>query len=87
MFFIFAMGPSEPMIPLLSYPAAQHSLFGVICMIIVYIASTVATMVLMVILGLYGISFFKTIRVERYVHALGGLTILICGCGMVFLGW
>jgi len=87
MFFIFAMGPSEPMIPLLSYPAAQHSLFGVISMVIVYIAATVATMVLMVILGLYGISFFKTSKIERYVHALGGLTILICGCGMVFLGW
>lgn len=87
MFFIFAMGPSEPMIPLLSYPAAQHSLLGIICMIIVYIAATVATMVLMVVLGLYGISFFNTGRAERYVHALGGLAILICGCGMVFLGW
>ena len=56
-------------------------------MIIVYITATVATMLLMVILGLYGIALFKTAKVERYVHALGGLTILICGCGMVFLGW
>ena len=29
MFFIFAMGPSEPMIPLLSYPAAKQSLVGI----------------------------------------------------------
>ncbi|MBW4891841.1 hypothetical protein KXQ82_19095 [Mucilaginibacter sp. HMF5004] len=87
MFFIFAMGPSEPMIPLLSYPAAQHSLFGITSLIIVYITATVATMVLMVILGLYGIEFFKIGKAERYVHALGGLTILICGIGMVFLGW
>jgi sulfite exporter TauE/SafE len=87
MFFIFAMGPSEPMIPLLSYPAAQHSLFGITSLILVYIFFSVSTMVLMVILGLYGISFFKTGKVERYVHALGGLTILICGIGMVFMGW
>jgi sulfite exporter TauE/SafE len=87
MFFIFAMGPSEPMIPLLSYPAAQHSLLGITSLIIVYIAATVATMVLMVILGLYGIALFKTTKAERYVHALGGLTILVCGIGMVFLGW
>jgi len=87
MFFIFAMGPSEPMIPLLSYPAAQHAWWGITAMIIVYIIATVATMVLMVTLGLYGISFFKTTKIERYVHAIGGLVILICGCGMVFLGW
>lgn len=87
MFFIFAMGPSEPMIPLLSYPAAQHSWVGITAMIVVYIIATVATMVLMVILGLYGISLFKTAKIERYVHAIGGLVILICGCGMVFLGW
>lgn len=87
MFFIFAMGPSEPMIPLLSYPAAKQSLFGVTSLIIVYVFFTVITMVVMVVLGLYGIAFFKVEKVERYVHALGGLTILICGVGMVFLGW
>ncbi|OCX54443.1 hypothetical protein BEL04_09380 [Mucilaginibacter sp. PPCGB 2223] len=87
MFFIFAMGPSEPMIPLLSYPAAQHSWIGITAMITVYIIATVATMVLMVILGLYGIAFFRTSKIERYVHAIGGAVILICGCGMVFLGW
>jgi sulfite exporter TauE/SafE len=87
MFFIFAMGPSEPMIPLLSYPAAQHSWTGITAMIVVYVIATVATMVLMVTLGLYGIAFFKTSKLERYVHAIGGIVILICGCGMVFLGW
>jgi sulfite exporter TauE/SafE len=87
MFFIFAMGPSEPMIPLLSYPAAKNSLLGISSLIIVYVFSTVLTMVVMVILGFYGIAYFKAGKVERYVHALGGLTILICGIGMVFMGW
>jgi len=87
MFFIFAMGPSEPMIPLLSYPAAKSSLIGITALIIVYVFFTVLTMVVMVILGFYGISYFKAGKIERYIHALGGLTILICGCGMVFMGW
>jgi sulfite exporter TauE/SafE len=87
MFFIFAMGPSEPMIPLLSYPAARQSIFGITSLIIVYMFFTVITMVVMVILGLYGIAFFKSGKIERYVHALGGFTILICGIGMVFIGW
>jgi len=60
---------------------------GVASLIIVYVMATVATMVVMVVLGLYGIQFFKSGKIERYVHALGGLTILICGIGMVFLGW
>jgi hypothetical protein len=41
----------------------------------------------MVILGYMGIAFVKTEKLERYVHALGGLTIFICGAGMLFLGW
>lgn len=87
MFFIFAMGPSEPMIPLLSYPAAKQSLLGITALIVVYVFFTVATMVAMVVLSLYGIAFFKAGKLERYVHALGGVTILICGIGMVFMGW
>jgi hypothetical protein len=48
---------------------------------------TLVTMVVMVMLGYYGYSFLKTDKLERYVHALGGGTILICGIGMVFLQW
>jgi hypothetical protein len=44
-------------------------------------------MVAMVVLGFTGIAFVKTERLERYVHALGGLTIFVCGAGMLFMGW
>jgi Na+/proline symporter len=45
-------------------------------------------MIVMVILGYYGLSFMKkTDKLERYVHALGGLTLFICGAGMVFMDW
>ena len=87
MFLIFLLGPCEPMIPLLSFPAAQNSVQGMIILISVYSFFTLATMIGMVVLGYYGFSFFKTPRLERYMHALGGVTIFICGAGMVFMGW
>lgn len=87
MFLIFVLGPCEPMIPLLYFPAAKSSWFTMLLLIIVYTVCTLATMVLMVISGFYGFSFLKTEKLERYVHALGGMTIFICGAGMVLMGW
>ena len=58
-----------------------------VLLIAVYTLVTLATMICMVVLGYYGIAFVKTEKLERYVHALGGLTIFICGAGMVFMGW
>jgi hypothetical protein len=41
----------------------------------------------MVLMGCYGYSIIKTDWLERYVHAIGGVIITICGVGIVFLGW
>ena len=87
MFIIFVLGPCEPMIPLLYYPAARSSLYGMFLLIIVYTAFTLVTMVLMVTMGYYGFSLLKTNRLERHMHALGGFTIFTCGAGMVLMGW
>jgi sulfite exporter TauE/SafE len=87
MFLIFLLGPCEPMIPLLYFPAAKNSWNGMLILIIVYTFFTLITMLLMVCLGFYGFSFLKTEKLERYMHALGGLTIFICGAGMVFMEW
>jgi hypothetical protein len=87
MFIIFLLGPCEPMIPLLYFPAAKNSLSAMLLLIVVYTIFTLATMIAMVALGYYGISFVKTNKLERYMHALGGVTIFICGLGMVFMEW
>lgn len=87
MFIIFILGPCEPMIPLLYFPAAKNSWGGMVILITIYTAFTLFTMVTMVVLGYLGIAFVKTEKLERYMHALGGLTIFICGAGMLFLGW
>lgn len=87
MFLIFLLGPCEPMIPLLSFPAAKYSFDNMLLLIFVYTIFTLLTMVVMVGLGFYGISIFKTEKMEKYMHALGGATIFVCGAGMVFLEW
>lgn len=87
MFIIFLLGPCEPMIPLLYYPAAQNSWGGMVALILLYTAVTLATMISIVVMGYYGLGFIKTEKLERYMHAIGGFTILICGVGMVFMGW
>jgi len=87
MFLIFVLGPCEPMIPLLYFPAAKNSAVGMMLLIMVYTLFTLAVMVLMVVLGYYGFAFFKTEKLEKYIHALSGITIFVCGAGIVFLGW
>jgi len=87
MFIIFLLGPCEPMIPLLYFPAAQHSWFGMGVLIAIYTFITLLTMVLLVTFGYFGTLFVKTEKLERYVHALGGVTIFICGAGMLWMGW
>ena len=87
MFIVFVLGPCEPLIPLLSFPAAKHSLYGITLLVSVFTFFTLITMITMVLFGYYGISFFSSIRVEKYVHVLAGSTIIICGAGMLFMGW
>lgn len=87
LFAIFVMGPSEPLIPLLFYSGARRSVTEIIVLISVFTISTVLTMLGMVMIGLYGINSLNTARLERYMHAIGGAVVTLCGAGMTFLGW
>lgn len=49
--------------------------------------TTVSTMIIVVSLLYYGFKFIKTDWLEKYVTPISGLSIAICGIGMVFLGW
>ncbi len=87
MFIVFVLGPCEPMIPLLYFPAAQHSWWGMKVLILLYGFVTLLTMVMMVLLGYFGLLIPKSFFAEKYVHVLAGITILICGVGMLWLSW
>lgn len=87
MFLIFVLGPCEPMIPLLYFPAAKNSWQGMFILIAVYTFFTLATMVIMVLLGYFGVAILITEKLEKHIHSLAGMTLFLCGAGMIFLGW
>lgn len=87
LFTIFVFGPCEPLIPLLLYPAAQASWSGVALVTLVFGVATLATMAGVVGVLHAGVARFRFGALERYVHALAGLTIAACGLTIKFLGW
>lgn len=86
LFTIFVFGPCEPLIPLLMYPAAKSSSSGVVLVTGVFGATTIATMLAVVLISCFGLSLFPVERFERYAHALAGGTIFLCGMAIQFLG-
>jgi len=86
LFIIFVFGPCEPLIPLLIYPAARKSYWGVAMVSLTFGIVTIATMMAAVLLMRAGLSLRVLDRAERYTHAIAGLTILTCGLMIEFLG-
>ena len=86
LFTIFVFGPCEPLIPLLIYPAAKSSIFGLVLVMSVFGVVTIATMLSIVILLSLGANLLPMGRLERYTHALAGATICLCGIAIRFLG-
>jgi sulfite exporter TauE/SafE len=86
LFIIFVFGPCEPLIPLVMYPAAKHDMTSVAMVAGVFGVTTIATMLVIVLAANYGLSKISVPKLERYSHALAGLSILICGAAVKFLG-
>lgn len=86
LFTIFVFGPCEPLIPLVMYPAARGNMINVVAVATIFGLTTIATMLLIVLASFYGLSKLPFRKIERYSHALAGLTILLCGGAIKFLG-
>jgi nickel/cobalt exporter len=86
LFVVFILGPCEPLIPILMYPASQHSVLGTLAVVLAFGASTVATMLAVVYLGCRGLAWLPLDSAERYSHAFAGAALSACGLGIVFLG-
>ena len=85
-FIIFILGPCEPLIPLLMYPAAKASTGGVLLVTLVFGLVTIATMLLAVACSYAGLQKIRFRRLEHYGHAMAGATLSACGASMLFLG-
>lgn len=85
-FIIFVLGPCEPLIPLLMYPAAQESMLGVLWVTATFGLVTMVTMLAAVIIAVWGLQALRFPRVERYGHVFAGITVLMCGLSIQVLG-
>ncbi len=86
LFIVFIFGPCEPLIPLVMYPSAKGNFLEVGVVAGVFGIATIGTMLSIVLSVFYGLSKVPLRKLERYSHALAGLTIFLCGGAIKFLG-
>jgi len=79
LFILLVLGPCEPLIPILMYPAATLNVFVLVLVVVSFSVCTIVTMLVMTFLGVKGVQLFKLEKLNRYTHAMAGLAILICG--------
>ncbi len=85
LFSVFLLGPCEPLIPLLMYPATQKSWGTVALVSVAFAITTLSTMAVLTVLGAAGVQHLRLGRLERYTHAAAGATVTACGLAIVFL--
>ena len=86
LFTIFVLGPCEPLIPILMYPAAKNNISGLILITLIFATVTITTMMVIVFVTSTGIKLIPMKKMEKYSHALAGAIILFSGLGIQFLG-
>ena len=80
LFVIFVLGPCEPLIPLLMYPAAGGSWLDVAAVAGVFAVATIGTMLTVVVAGALGLARLRLgPGSERWSHAFAGAALAACG--------
>jgi nickel/cobalt exporter len=85
-FIVFVLGPCEPLIPILMFPAAKESLVGLVAVTAVFAVVTLITMLLAVAISVWGLQSVRLPKMERFNEAIAGGTITMCGLSIVVLG-
>ena len=86
LFIVFVLGPCEPLIPILMYPAAEASWGGVILVAAIFGLTTLITMTTVVAVTLFGLRQVSIAPMARFSHALAGGAVAMSGSFIVFLG-
>ncbi|MCL1853264.1 MAG: hypothetical protein FWF88_09595 [Peptococcaceae bacterium] len=83
---LFVLGPCEPLIPLLMYPAAESNLLLLTGVTAVFAVVTIGTMLGMTLVALKGLQLLPMKKLDRYSHVLAGLSVLLCGLAIMVFG-
>ena len=83
LFTIFVLGPCEPLIPVLMYPAAENSTSGMLFIAGIFSLVTITTMLAVVLIATYGLNMVKMGKLERWSHAMAGAIVLLSGIAIL----
>ena len=86
LFIVFVLGPCEPLIPIVMYPAVRQSMEGMLFIIGIFSVVTILTMLTLVLLGSAGMSLLPSRFTARWMHALAGGAIALSGLMIVVFG-
>lgn len=86
LFVIFVLGPCEPLIPLLMFPAARSGPWDVALVAGAFGLTTIGTMMTVVTVGYLGLQVPVFRRLEAHVDTLAGLAIASSGLAIKVLG-
>jgi FtsH-binding integral membrane protein len=86
LFIAFVLGPCEPLIPLFLVPASRGRWDVAIAAAVVFGVVTIATMVVVTLLGVLGIRQLPLGPLARWSHAVAGSMIALSGAGILVLG-
>ncbi|MCL4306479.1 hypothetical protein KJZ99_11225 [bacterium] len=83
---VLILGPCEPLIPIVLMPAVSLGPTTLAAVSIVFLLSTVLTMMATVALGYKGLRLLLKLDLGRYGHAFAGGSIASCAAAVLFLG-
>ncbi len=86
LFIIFILGPCEPLIPILMYPAVKSSFLDLWLVTGIFGGITIITMLGIVLISYFCINIIPTAKLERYTHAIAGAIISLCGISILLFG-
>jgi ABC-type nickel/cobalt efflux system permease component RcnA len=86
LFVIFVLGPCEPLIPILMYPAAGGDWSTLVWVTMAFGITTVATMIGAVFIALKGLLNVRLGGMEVYTPAVAGLIIALSGLSIKLFG-
>ena len=86
LFVVFALGPCEPLIPLMVVPGMARDWLTLGAVVAVFGALTVGVMLAAVAAGHRGIELLGAARISRHADVAAGLVVAASGAAVLFLG-
>lgn len=86
LFIIFVLGPCEPLIPLMMYPAIQGSILNVCLVTLLFGLATLFTMLSVVTATFFGLEHLPFHFLGKYGHMLAGAVIFGSGVAIKIFG-